>query len=102
MVAVKNDAIWSKIGSPELFDDGLGNPYPPYAWRSGMGIEDVDRDEAERLGLLKKGQPAPKPQTGRMNETLQESTSRFNKALRGALAADPSLEMKHGVLRLAR
>ncbi|MBX3736739.1 MAG: hypothetical protein KF715_08625 [Candidatus Didemnitutus sp.] len=52
MIALKNDPIWSKLGDPELFDDGLGNPYPPFAYNSGMGVRDIARDEAEQLGLI--------------------------------------------------
>jgi hypothetical protein len=52
LVALKNHAIWDQLGAPELFDDGLGNPYPPFAFGSGMDVRDVSRDEAMEMGLI--------------------------------------------------
>jgi hypothetical protein len=52
MIALKNDPIWDRIGSPDLFDDALGNPWPPFAFNSGMDVRDIDRDEAVALGLI--------------------------------------------------
>lgn len=49
MIAMKDSVIWDMLG--ELWDDSLGNPYPPFAFRSGMWIRDVDRDKAIELGL---------------------------------------------------
>lgn len=52
MVARKDSPIWQALGDGAGgFTDTLGNPYPPFAFNSGMGWEDVDRDEAEALGL---------------------------------------------------
>ncbi len=52
MVALKNHPIWEKLGDSTLFDDGLDNPYPPFAFNSGMDVEDVTREEAVDLGLI--------------------------------------------------
>ncbi len=52
MVALKTDPIWARLGDPALFPDALGNPYPPFAFNSGMDVQDVDRAEAEALGLI--------------------------------------------------
>lgn len=52
MVALKNHAIWDQLGSVALFDDGLGNPFPPFAFNSGMDVRDIDREEAMELGLI--------------------------------------------------
>jgi hypothetical protein len=35
--------------------DTLGNPYPPFAFNSGMWTEDVDRATAEDVGVLAAG-----------------------------------------------
>lgn len=51
MVALKNHPLWEKLGT--LFKDGLGNPYPPFAFGSGMDVRDVNRKTAIELGLLK-------------------------------------------------
>src|SRR6185503_2254093 len=43
MIALKNHPIWDALGSSELFDDGLNNPFPPFAFASGMWVRDIDR-----------------------------------------------------------
>jgi len=48
MVALKNSPIWAKLSR-------FGTPWPPFDFGSGMGVEDVDVDEAESLGLLGAG-----------------------------------------------
>ena len=50
MVALKSSPVWQNLSR---FD----RPYPPYDFGSGMGVEDVDRDEAIELGLLPKDEP---------------------------------------------
>jgi len=45
MIALKTDPVWERLSI-------FGTPWPPFDWGSGMGIEDVDRDEAIALGLL--------------------------------------------------
>jgi hypothetical protein len=52
MVALKTSPIWPKVSI-------FGTPWPPFAWGSGMGLEDVDRDEAESLGLISPRQQVP-------------------------------------------
>lgn len=53
MVARKDSPIWDALGDPDLFDDALGNPYPPFAFQSGMWVMDVDWDTAVKMGLVK-------------------------------------------------
>jgi len=48
MIAMKDDPVWKRLGELGPF----GNSYPPFDWGSGMGVMDVDRAEAERLGLV--------------------------------------------------
>jgi hypothetical protein len=55
MVARKDSPIWDALGNSELFPDGLDNPFPPFAFNSGMWTEEVSRDEAIELGLLDDG-----------------------------------------------
>lgn len=45
MIALKDDPIWAKISA---FDQ----PYAPFDYNSGMDVRDIDRDEAEKLGLI--------------------------------------------------
>ena len=50
MIALKSSDVWKNLSR---FD----RPYPPFDYGSGMGVEDVDRDEAIALGLLPKDEP---------------------------------------------
>ena len=50
MIAAKDSPVWRRLG--EVRDDGLGNPYPPFAFNSGMTWREVDREEAVRLGVV--------------------------------------------------
>lgn len=47
-IAKKDSPIWQELGNAP---DGLGNPYPPFAFNSGMGWETVSADEIDELGL---------------------------------------------------
>ena len=65
MIALKTDPIWSRISR-------FGLPYPPYDFNSGMGVEDVDREEAEKIGLIKPS-TVLHPQSRGFNDDLQLS-----------------------------
>lgn len=57
MVALKASPIWKALGDGAGgFRDAIGNPYPPFAFGSGLDWVDVSRDEALRLGLEPDGQ----------------------------------------------
>ncbi len=45
MIALKNDPIWSRISK-------FGLPYPPFADDQAMWVRDVDRSDAERIGVI--------------------------------------------------
>lgn len=52
MVARKDSPIWAAIGRGEGgYRDTLGNPYPPFAFGSGMGWTPVSAAEAQQYGL---------------------------------------------------
>ena len=58
MAALKSSGVWQALGDGAGGqDDTLGNPYPPFAFNSGMWTEELSRDEAEALGLLSEGEP---------------------------------------------
>ena len=50
MIAAKDDPIWVAISA-------FGQPYAPFDFNSGMDLMDIDREEAERLGVIEPGQP---------------------------------------------
>lgn len=52
MIALKEDPIWIRISR-------FGNPYPPFDFNSGMGVEDVSLDEAVSLGVIEEGYQPP-------------------------------------------
>jgi hypothetical protein len=59
MAALKSSGIWQALGDGSGgYEDTLGNPFPPFAFNSGMWVDDVDRADAEDLGLLDKGEKA--------------------------------------------
>ena len=91
MVARKDDEIWDKLGDPDLFDDGLGNPYPPFAFNSGMDVADVERGEAEKLGLIDINERV-EPQDRELNQDLQADLGIRDGVLRNAV-----VDFLHGV-----
>lgn len=51
-IALKNSPIWAALGNGAGgYRDTLGNPYPPFAFNSGLDWRDVARAECEALGL---------------------------------------------------
>lgn len=46
MVARKDSPIWEALSA-------FGQPYPPFDFNSGMDVQDVDRDVAVELGVIK-------------------------------------------------
>ena len=80
-VALKSSPIWAALGSGVGgFRDAIGNPYPPFAFGSYMDWVDCDRETAERLGLLKKGEtakPGEKPTISPDDQELIEAAKRI-------------------------
>lgn len=66
-VYLKTDPIWVTI------NDDFGVPWGPWGWGCGHDVEDVDRTEAEALGLIAPGQEL-QPIERDFNEGLQAST----------------------------
>ena len=52
-VALKDSPIWAALGEGAGgFRDTIGNPFPPFAFGSGMGWVAVTRGECVALGLI--------------------------------------------------
>jgi hypothetical protein len=67
MIALKTDPVWMALSR-------FGRPWPPFDYESGMGIEDVSREDAEDLGLLKPGETvSPAEVSQDFNQALEES-----------------------------
>jgi hypothetical protein len=62
MVALKASKLWDALGDGAGgYEDTLGDGrLDPVAFRTGMGREDVSRDEAVELGLIGEGDEAPR------------------------------------------
>lgn len=53
MIALVGSPIWEQLGKGAGgFRDTLGNPYPPFAFSSGMAWQEVKREKCVELGLI--------------------------------------------------
>ena len=93
MAAMKNDEIWDALGDPDNFDDALGNPYPPFAFNSGMDVEDVSRDDAVEMGLMNPTDRVD-PQDRGVNEDLEMDPGIRDTTLRSVIA-----DFLHGIAK---
>lgn len=76
VVKLKSDLdFWMGMNSPII--GGFGVPWGPWGFNSGMGVEDVDRSEAEELGLIKPGQKAV-PVEKEFNDRLKASVTNLD------------------------
>jgi len=67
-VWLKSDvAAWIRI------NQDFGVPWGPWGWGCGHDVEDVDRAEAEQLGLIQPGETPTSPELG-FNSRLEAST----------------------------
>jgi len=66
-VYLKTDPIWVRI------NEDFGVPWGPWAWGCGHDVEDVDRTEAEDLGLVEPGETVV-PEEKSFNDGLEAST----------------------------
>lgn len=65
-VALKSSPIWAALSR-------FGTPWPPFDFNSGMGVEDVEREEAVSLGLLKEDEIPEASGEADFNEGLEAS-----------------------------
>ncbi len=77
MVALKSDPVWAKLSR-------FGTPWPPFDFESGMGLEDVSRDDAEAMGLITPDTHVTIPEKG-FNAGLESSVENLNPKLQRAL-----------------
>jgi len=73
MIALKASPIWQALGNGAGgFRDTLGNPFPPFAFGSGLAWMEVDRDECIELGLVSPGEKVAVPQRPDLSPTREE------------------------------
>ncbi len=63
----------SDIGFWTALNRDFGVPWGPWGWGCGHGVEDVDRAEAEQLGLIQPGEAVKSPDV-EFNDRLRAST----------------------------
>lgn len=80
MIARKDSPIWQALGDGAGdYQDTLSNPFPPFAFRSGMAWRAVDRARCIELGLVTADE-VPEPMNGRLTpsqETVNEIFDRM-------------------------
>lgn len=93
MIARKDSDVWVKISA-------FGNPFPPFDFGSGMGTEDVDRIEAEELGVIRRGQQI-EPTPPNFTENQQASVKDIPKDIVDAFLSEyrDQLVVKGGKVR---
>lgn len=80
MIALKNSGVWTAISR-------FGRPFPPFDFGSGMGVRDISRREAIRLGVITPEAPPPAPQDKPFTEALEASVADLDANLQGQLKA---------------
>lgn len=94
-VYLKTDPIWARI-----INEDFHTAWGPWGWGCGHDVEDVDRAEAESLGLIQPGQRI-EPDTQSFNENLQASTKGLDPDLLAKLIDEfgPRLKIDGDVMR---
>ncbi len=75
----------SDLGFWKALNRDFGVPWGPWGWGCGHDVEDVDREEAERLGLIAPGERA-KPVEQEFNDELEASVRGLDDDMRRSLA----------------
>jgi len=81
MIALKSSPIWAALGSGAGgFTDTLGNPYPPFAYGSGLDWDEVERDECIAMGLISEDEEIAAPGSQSLSpggKDIQEAIARY-------------------------
>lgn len=89
MVALKASPIWQALGDGAGgFNDTLGNPFPPFAYGSGLDWSPVGRDDAAALGIYGDGERPPKPILTPARKEIAEFLLRMGPDFREKLFAE--------------
>lgn len=96
MIALKTDPVWRRISR-------FGHPWPPFDFNSGMGVEDIDRGEAEDLGLIAPGDPDPEPAIEDYRAGIEANLKNLSPRFKGALQKvfGDQIRIEDGVARWA-
>ena len=79
MIARKDSPIWKALGEGAGgYTDTLDNPFPPFAFNSGLAWREVSRAECAKLGLIQ-GDEVPEPMQGQLTPGQQEVKAALEK-----------------------
>lgn len=96
MIARKDSPVWTALSR-------FGTPWPPFDFGSGMGLRDIRRDEALRLGVIEPGQTI-QPDEQDLNDQAEiafpETTGELQKSILAQLGN--AVQIINGTLRIAR
>lgn len=99
MIARKDSGIWQALGDGAGgYTDTLGNPYPPFAFNSGMWTRDISRSEALELGLIEPQTIVKSADLPDFNQSLQVSYQFRSDAIRAALLQRGDVKFIDGIL----
>lgn len=76
-IALKGDPIWTRISR-------FGTPWPPFDYNSGVGVTNLTRTEAIRLGIISKSQTLKIPEP-KLNEDLEIDLADMDEGIRAEL-----------------
>jgi hypothetical protein len=94
MTALKTSPIWSKLSR-------FGTPWPPFDYQSGMGLEEIDRDEAESLGLVSPSDKISPDSDPGLNQGLEVGVKELDPQLTEWLSSQmgDAVSLVEGVLK---
>lgn len=100
MIARKDDDIWSMLGDSSRFDDALDTDVPPFAFNSGYGWREIEREEAIALGVI----DASADIQGRTSErtAAREVAADFDPEFLAQVVKDLRVQAAEGRARLER
>lgn len=103
-VALKGSPIWRGLGDGAGgFRDTLGNPYPPFAFGSGMDWTPVRREECRDLGLDPDGGRKPEaPSLSPGQEDVRKAAAGLSPEMREALVAQLRATVANSGTRTAK
>ncbi len=91
MIARKDSPIWPALGEGAGgYKDTLDNPFPPFAFNSGLAWREVSRAECDKLGLIE-GEDVPEPMQGQLSpgdKEVKAALERLGPDFKAALLAE--------------
>lgn len=78
MIARMDDPVWTRISR-------FGNPYPPFDFNSGYGVEPVSRRDAVALGVIEQREKVPPHPDRNLTDRIESDVSGLSKTILDAL-----------------